>query len=188
MKTRTCVASFACLAVASLTWLAGAQAQEPKEKAKIVELGKFKVTAPAAWKQQEPKSRILTHEFSAPAAEGDTLPGRTTVMSAGGSVEDNISRWYTQFTQPGGGSTKEKAKVEKRTIAGQEVHLVDLSGTYKDQAGPFAPAVDRENFRMLAAIIVTEQANFFIKFYGPRRTIGENEKAFNGMIESLGVK
>lgn len=177
----------------ALTWgLIGAlgQAQEEKAEAKgkSIELGKFKITAPAEWKQQQPKSRILAYEFSAPAAEGDKTGGRMTVMAAGGSVEDNINRWYGQFTQPDGGSSKEKAKVDKRTIAGQEVHLVDLSGTYKDQAGPFAPAVEREKYRMLAAIIVTDEANFFVKFYGPQRTIAEEEKAFRGMINSLSAK
>ena len=177
-----------CLALGLAANAALAQEAKAQDKGKTIELGKFKITAPATWKQEEPKSRILSHEFSAPAAEGDKVGGRMTVMSAGGSVEDNINRWYGQFTQPGGGSTKERAKVEKRTIANQEVHLVDLSGTYKDQAGPFAPAVDRPNYRMLAAIIVTEQANFFVKFYGPQRTIAEHEKAFRGMIETLSLK
>ena len=185
--------STALLLSLSLAWSLSAalgQAQEVKAEAKgkTVELGKFKITAPAEWKQQQPKSRILAYEFSAPAAEGDKTDGRMTVMAAGGSVEDNINRWYGQFTQPDGGSTKDKAKVEKRTIAGQEVHIVDLSGTFKDQAGPFAPAVEREKYRMLAAIIVTEEANFFVKFYGPQRTIAEEEKAFRGMINSLSAK
>jgi hypothetical protein len=163
-------------------------AQEKAPEKKAIELGKFKMTAPADWNQVPPKSRILSHEFSAPKAEGDKTDGRLTVMQAGGSVEDNINRWYGQFTQPDGSSSKDRAKVDKRTIAGQEVHMVDISGTYKDQAGPFAPAVERQKYRMLAAIVVTEQGNFFLKFYGPERTVAQHKKAFDGMIESLTVR
>jgi hypothetical protein len=174
------------LALGLPAWSLGQEKDAGKDK--TIELGKFKMTAPANWKKEQPKSTILSHEFSAPKSEGDRYDGRLTVMSAGGSVDANIERWYGQFKQPDGSSSKERAKVEKRTIAGQEVHLVDISGTYKDQAGPFAPAVEREKYRMLAAIVVTEQGNFFLKFYGPQRTVSENEKAFDGMIESLTVR
>ena len=73
-----------------------------------------------------------------------------TVMGAGGSLEANIDRWYQQFSQPDGSNTKERAKIEKREIAGQEVTVVDLSGTYMDRAGPMAPAIERPDYRMLA--------------------------------------
>jgi hypothetical protein len=169
-----------CIAVGSL------HAQEPPAaKGKVLDLGKYKITTPGAWKQQQPKSGIVMYEFASPASEGDKTDGRMTVMAAGGSVEANIERWYNQFSQPDGGSTKERAKVEKRTIAGREVHLVDLHGTYREQ---FGANVELPNYRMLAAIVVTPEANFFIKFYGPRKTITANEKPFKEMVESLGTK
>ncbi|MBC7854218.1 MAG: hypothetical protein IAF94_12355, partial [Pirellulaceae bacterium] len=94
--------------------------------------------------------------------------------------------------QPDGSSTKDKAMVEKKTVGGTPVHIVDISGTYKDSpAGPFAggKTVNREDFRMLAAIIETKAAgNYFVKFYGPKATIAENEKAFQELLLSLKVK
>lgn len=180
-----------CALCLSLLWCRLASADEAKaddEKTRTITLGKLQSKAPADWKRQEPKSRIVAYEFSAPAAPGDKAEGRFTVMAAGGSVQDNIDRWYGQFVQPDGKSTKERAKVEKKQIAGQEVHIVDMSGTYKDSPGPFAEGVNRENYRMLAAIIVTDDANFFFKFYGPRGTIAAQEKAFHGMLDSLSRK
>ena len=44
------------------------------------------------------------------------------------------------------------------------------------------------NYRMLAAIVVTPEANFFIKYYGPRKTVTGNEKPFKEMVDSLGIK
>jgi hypothetical protein len=60
-----------------------------------------------------------------------------------------------------------------------------MAGTYKDQRGPFAPAVNRKDYRMLAAIIETDEGNLFLKFYGPKRTIAEHEKAFRKMVEEM---
>jgi len=151
--------------------------------------GKMTLTAPESWKKKMPSVRIVEFEYEVPAVEGDERPGRMTVMGAGGSVEDNINRWIGQFEQKNGGSSKDKTKKEEAKIAGQKVYLVDISGTYKDQPGPFAPAVKRENYRMLAAIIATEKSGqYFVKFYGPKATVDKNEEAFKKMIDSLKVK
>src|SRR5690349_11214026 len=102
--------------------------EEKKGEKTVVELGegKLTVTAPAEWKKVQPKSRIIEYEFATKSAEGDKEAGRVTIMGAGGSVEDNIKRWISQFSQPDGSDTKDKAKVEKKTIDGKEVHFVDL--------------------------------------------------------------
>jgi hypothetical protein len=148
--------------------------------------GKARLTAPETWQSKEPRTSIVEYEFAIPAAQGDANDGRMTVMAAGGGVEANIDRWYGQFTQPDGGSTRDRAKTKKLMVGGEEVHLVDISGTYKDQAGPFAPATQRPKYRMLAAIIPIKGAGvYYVKFYGPQRTIAEHEKPFATMIEGL---
>jgi hypothetical protein len=145
--------------------------------------GQITMTAPAAWNKQEPRVRIVEAEFSISAVEGDENDGRCTVMGAGGSVQANIDRWIAQFTKT------TRNKTEKKLIAGQEVHLVDLAGTYQDQRGPFAPAELREGYRVLGAIIATEnRGQYFVKFYGPQATVSANEKAFHEMLNSLQVK
>ena len=184
----------ACLSM--LCWL-GVSASAPAadtEKAddravKIAE-GKLQLSAPEAWKRVKPQSGIVEHEFAVSAAEGDEQGGRVTVMGAGGSVDANIDRWFGQFTQPDGGDTKTKFKdkLKKLEISGVDVHLVDIAGTYKDQRGPFNPAaaVEREKYRMLAAVISSPKlGNYFIKFYGPERTVADNAKGFDEMIRSL---
>jgi hypothetical protein len=159
-----------------------------QEKANRLELGDGKVTlsAPKDWQRKQPRTSIVEYEFAVPAAKGDALDGRMTVMAAGGGIDANVERWYGQFTQPDGGSTRDRAKVKKQKIGGEEVHIVDLSGTYKDQAGPMAPATERPKYRMLAAIIpVKDAGTYYFKFYGPERTVAEQEKAFLSMIEGL---
>lgn len=151
--------------------------------------GAYQLAAPEGWISREPATRIVEHEFAVPAAKGDERDGRVTVMGAGGGVEANLDRWYQQFSQPDGASTKEKAKVEKREIAGQKVTVVDLSGTYLDRPGPAAPGVERPKYRMFGAIVETKNnGNHFIKFYGPERTVAENADAFKKMLDSLQPK
>ena len=151
--------------------------------------GKLQFKVPEKWERKEPRSRIVEHEFAVEGKKGQE-PGRVTVMSAGGTIEANIDRWIGQFKQPNGKNSKDTAKTDKKKIAGIEVHLVDIAGTYKDMpAGPFAggKSIDRENYRMLAAIISGGPAigNYFIKFYGPAEIVSNNEKAFHKMIDSL---
>jgi hypothetical protein len=162
-----------------------AQGQENPATVKLAG-GKLQLTAPASWTRKRPATAIVEHEFAVAPVKGDEAEGRLTIMAAGGGVDANIERWFGQFTQPDGGSTRDRAKVKQIKAGGENVHLVDVSGTFKDQRGPMAPAVERPKFRMLAAIIETKSlGNYFIKFYGPERTIADNEKAFATMIEGL---
>ncbi len=172
-----------------LAWsLGSAAAQENPAKIEFAG-GKLALTAPEKWQRKQPRTRIVEHEFAIPASEGDTNDGRLTLMGAGGGLQANIDRWIGQFSQPDGSSTRKRAKIEKKQVAGDDVHLVDISGTYKDQPGPFAPGVDRPKYRMLAAIIPTEsRGTYYVKLYGPQRTVTDNEKAFLKMIEGLDRK
>jgi len=138
-------ATIVAFGVALLASLAGAAGGEDKPSTMQLAGGKFSLTPPATWKTKQPQSSIIEYEYAIPAAKGDSTEGRLTVMAAGGGVEANIDRWYSQFSQPDGGSTRDRAKVKKMSVSGEEVHLVDLSGTYKDQRGPAAPAVERPN-------------------------------------------
>lgn len=180
----TCILATGLVALLPLLSVAE---DKPAETPFAIGEGKLALKAPAGWKKVQPKSRIIEAEFEIPAAKEDEIAGRLTAMGAGGTVEANIERWVAQFTGEG-----VKPKVEKKTIGGSEVHVVDLAGTYKDTpGGPFAggKTVLREDYRMLGAIIVTKDAgNYFIKLYGPKATITENEKGFAALVDSLTVK
>ena len=155
--------------------------------------GGASLEAPATWKRVQPKSGMVETEFAIPsegkAADGGPLPpGRMTVMGAGGSVEANIERWCGQFSQPDGGSTKDKSSTKTLKVAGRDVTLVDIAGTYKDSpGGPFAggQAIDRPEYRMLAAIVEGPDGNYFLKFYGPAATVEKHADGFRKMIEGM---
>ena len=150
--------------------------------------GSFSLAAPGDWKQVQPRSRIVETEFQIPG-DGDATTGRLTVMGAGGTVSANIERWRGQFTQPDGSDTKDRTSEKSIKIAGCSITLVDIPGTYRDMpGGPFAggQAIQRPNYRMLAAIIQTPQSgNYFLKFYGPAATVSKHAEGFQKMIEGL---
>jgi hypothetical protein len=146
-------------------------------------------TAHGSWKQVPPKSGMIEAEIKIPGKTEKDEAGRLTIMGAGGSIEDNIIRWEKQFVDEN--DLQGEAQTEVKTIAGHEVHFVDIEGTYLDSpAGPFAggPTIKREHYRMLAAIIQTRKfGNYFVKFYGPRSLVEENEAHFKSMIQTLKV-
>jgi len=151
--------------------------------------GRFSLAAPDSFKRVRPRSMMVETEFSLPPIAGDEGSGRFTVMGAGGSIEANIDRWIGQFSQPDGSATKDKAAVKKLKVAGCSVTLVDVTGTYKDMpGGPFAGGrvIERTDYRMLAAIIETGDAgNYFLKLYGPAKTVGNSADGFRKMVEGM---
>ena len=148
---------------------------------------KLTFTAPGAWEKVQPRSRILEAELKVPATAEGEKDGRITIMRAGGSIPENIARWEGQFTKADGAI---EAKTEKEDVAGKQVHLVDITGTFEDSMGrgPFAGGkkVARENYHMSAAIIETGAVgNYFFKFIGPKSVVEPNVKAFKEMIRTM---
>ena len=145
--------------------------------------GKFLMTGDKGWKKKTPRVNIIEAEFAIPKLEGDAADGRLTVMASGGGVKANVDRWKGQF------SKTEKSSVTKQKVGDFEVHIVDISGTFKDQRGPFAPATMRKDYRMMGAIIVMEDGpDYFAKLYGPQKTIEKNAKGFMAFVKSFKKK
>src|SRR5215471_18652665 len=79
---------------------------------------------PANWKSEaERPMRLAT--YTVPAAPGDSEGGECGVyyfgQGQGGSVEANLDRWIGQFVQADGKSSKDAAKIDKRSIHGLKV-------------------------------------------------------------------
>ena len=154
----------------------------------VLASGKIEMQAPDAWQSKQPRfTGIVSHEFVIKATDGDARDGRATIGPAGGNVEDNIRRWYGQYTQPDGKATAERAVRKKIKLSGQDVHYIDVKGTYSGSR--FSNEPSAPNYRLVAAIIETNNlGSFYLKFYGPEKTVTANEKAFKSIIDSLEIK
>ena len=156
--------------------------------------GALTLKAPATWESVKPRFNMIEAEIKIAKSEGeaeDERDGRLTVMGAMGSVEANINRWYGQYSQPDGGDTADAATVTQSKVNGLDVTWVDIKGTLLDRpGGPMAggKVIERENYRTLAAIVQTgEFGQYFIKLYGPGKTIADQEEAFKSFVESVTI-
>jgi hypothetical protein len=144
-----------------------------------VELDKITLVAPAGWDRRTPSSGFVLAEFYLPKAEEGDKDGRLTVSTAGGDIEANIERWRSQFS-----NKPEKESRRTTKAADLEITLVDYTGEFTDQRGPFAPATASPGSRMLAAIIPVDGELFFVKAVGPEKTIAEHADKFIAFVES----
>jgi len=175
------------LAVFAATSLhAVAHAEAPPEKIAVGTA--LSMTPPSEWESVPPKSNMVQSEFKAPRDQKEDT-ARVTVMSASGGIDANIDRWIGQFD----GVKKEDAKIEKMDVAGATVHMVDITGTFKDSmgGGPFAPGPmkKREDYRMIAAIIETKNDGLlFIKMTGPKTTVESLAAGFKKSLTNIEKK
>jgi hypothetical protein len=163
-----------------------AKVEPADESPPVIVDGKLKVnklvfTIPSGWQFKPVSSGFVLAEFALPKADGDEADGRLTVSVAGGTVEANIERWRDQF-----GGKPEQASEEAKEINGLQVTLVDFTGEFSDQRGPFAPATKRSGHRMLAAVIPVDGELHFIKAVGPQPTMAAHQDRFHEFIASVG--
>jgi hypothetical protein len=139
---------------------------------------------PGEWTRVPAPSDVRAAQYRIPRVADDPDDGEIVLYffgaNRGGGVEENLNRWYGQFTQPDGKPSKDAAVKTTRKVKDLDVTLVDLSGTYSGMGGAPAP-----NRRMLAAIVEGKGGPWFWKAVGPAATIEAAKGAFDELIGSL---
>jgi len=126
--------------------------------------------------------RVATYNVE--PSSGDPEGGECAVFyfgsNQGGTVDQNIARWVSQFETSG------MPIQATKTIEGMKVTLVQIAGAYLAPAGPQMESTGKkENYRLLGAIVEGPEGMVFFKFTGPAKTIGDAEGEFNAIIASL---
>jgi hypothetical protein len=155
--------------------------------------GDLRYKVPDGWVIEHPTSTMRAAQYKLPKAEGDSEDASLVLYyfgkGQGGAVADNIDRWVGQIEQPGGGSSKEKAKTETLTVNGLKVTTVDVSGTYTAQMSPGSDTRhNNANYRLRAAIVETPKGNYFAKLIGPEKTINRWDRSFMDYVQSFEFK
>ena len=123
-------------------------------------------------------------------AGGDEYPASLVVYAfpgGAGSVEANLKRWQGQFKDADGNLPR----IERKTVKGKntEVTRVETAGHYNPGAIPgMAPEPERQNARMLVAIVTTARVAYYLKMVGPDKTMTSLKPSFDALIASLEVK
>lgn len=151
--------------------------------------GTLRWTDPASWRRGSPSSAMRKAQYVVPGADGD---GELTVFwfgaGMGGSIENNLSRWYGQFTQPDGRPSASVATRETRTVHGLNVTITRVQGRFAGggMGTPgSAPEPARDNYALLAAIVETPNGPWFFKLTGPRSTLAGAAPAFDDLVASF---
>lgn len=155
-------------------------AKATPENGSVVHLAPLTFTAPPTWRRTQPRSSFVQAEFALPQAGKDTADARLTVSVVSGTVKDNVDRWRGQFV-----GAIDSPKEEGIEIGGLKATFVDFTGTFADQAGMMAPAVNRPDYRMIAAIIPIHDKLYVIKAVGPQLTIAAHVEAIDAFLQSL---
>jgi hypothetical protein len=97
-------------------------------------------------------------------------------------MDANLQRWKQQFKEV------PEPLINKRKVAGMEVSIVQLDGTYMYKARPMDPAETaqpRPDYRVLAAVVQAPGGQVFFKSFGPRATMEKWQEAFTDMVDSF---
>jgi hypothetical protein len=92
----------------------------------------------------------------------------------GGSVEDNVKRWISQF-EPKEGEPKIERPKEGDLL---KTTWVDIAGTYVAETRPGSGVkLNKPGWRMIAAVIEAKDGLYFVKAVGPKATVAKSADA-----------
>lgn len=163
----------ACLALA-------AQAQAPKS----VRVLDWLIPVPAGWTPQVPSSDMRVAQFTAGSKLGAAdIAVFHFGLAGGGTVQENIDRWASQFLD--GAGKPVKPAVEKGSASGMPVTWVALDGRYARGVGTGAQGPGAANQSLRVAVLETPAGNLFFQLWGDRAAVAAQERAFRGAVSGL---
>ncbi len=152
-------------------------------------LGPFTARVPADWVEKPSVSGMRAAEFQLPGSSGQA---EVVVYyfgpSGAGGVQANVDRWLAQFTQPDGKPSKDVAKLEQATYAGQQADLVTISGNYASRAMPGSEAVNKPDQTLQAAIVPSPQGSYYFRLLGDRAAVEAQAGKFRELLSSLKIE
>jgi hypothetical protein len=137
---------------------------------------------PSHWKT-EPGSAMRVATYAVPAARGREGAECAVFFfgpGQGGDVDANVQRWGRQFE---GAPMPERSA---RTVAGLQVTLAQVEGTYLAPGGPMMQSqAKKAGYRLIGAIVEGPEGNVFFKLTGPVASVKAAEPDFDALVASL---
>lgn len=164
---------------------AGAMADELSGQAGKYELAGLVFSVPTSWNQGQAASEFVAQEYKVPGDDGDARVTFSHFKQGGGTIDQNVARWESQFTDGAGGSVV--AYPVKRTVAGCNVTLVKIDGTMKGGT-PGGPTTDVPNSGLRGALIEGPQGLVVVKMTGPKGTLDGAEAEWDRLIQGMTKK
>jgi len=145
-------------------------------------------TVPVAegWVQRPATSTMRLAEFQVPGRPAD---GNAEVVvyyfgqGGGGSIDDNIERWVSQFSMPDGKAVQ--PVVTRAEAAGMPLTTVELRGTYARGVGMGPQGAALVNHTLLVCIVETPKGNLTFQLWGPRNTVATHRQGLEAMVQGI---
>lgn len=163
------------LALLAFTFAVSVQAQD----AASFKVGAFTFERPADWENVPVKSPMRKAQLKVPGKDAAAAAELTFFhfgSGQGGDVQANAQRWLAQFKSDEGAS-----KVDTKEIAGTKVTIVTTKGTF-NSGMPGGPTTPMEGYKLLGAILESEEGAVFAKMTGPDATVTAAEPKFMEFI------
>jgi hypothetical protein len=178
-----------CTLALLLVALAGIWPAAAEEKLLRSEAVGLRYSVPAEWSRVPAPSDMRAAQFRVPHAVADAEDGELVLFffgaGQGGSAEQNVERWTSQFAQPGGKPSKDAAVMTIRTVKGLKQTSVDVSGTYKPAQMGGAGGAEKPGWRLLAAVVEGPGGPWFWRLTGPEATVAAAKPQFDALLASL---
>jgi hypothetical protein len=153
---------------------AAAPGEQPAEPVKV---GAFTFTVPDGWKKVTPSSSMRKAQLE--IGQGSDKAEVTFFQfgaSQGGSVEDNVTRWFAQF--PGSEAKRETNTVQAGSV---KITYATTEGTFSSGM-PGGPTTPMSGYALCGAILESSDGNVFIKVTGPAAVVKSATEAFKRMV------
>lgn len=145
--------------------------------AETVKVEAFIFAVPEGWKSVTPSSPMRKAQLE--IARG---PQKAEVTffhfgaDQGGTAEDNVARWYAQF------SGSEKNRITEHMQVGQvKITFAMTEGTFSSGM-PGGPTTAMEGYALCGAILESPAGNVFVKMTGPNAVVKASTEAFKKMV------
>ena len=167
------------LVVASAA-LAGSKGSQP------VTFASYESAVPKAWLAEKPSSAMRAAQYRVLGADPDDAAEFVVFYfgpNQGGTIEDNITRWASQFSTAEGGRVEPVVKRSK--VRDFAVTTAELRGSYARNVGVGQQGEAKPNQALLAGIVETPNGNIFVQLHGPAATVDAGRDGFENFIEGI---
>jgi hypothetical protein len=180
------------MVVLGLWWVQpGAGQEKQRDRGTLVKLDGLESRTPAVWHEEEPDNSMRLKQFRLSPIGDDKDDVEVVIFyfgeGKGGSAEDNIKRWRSQFKPPEGKTIQDVSKVEKMKVGGVPVTYLDIRGVYTPlpPTNPNAKITIRQNYRLLGVVFEAKKGPYFIRMLGPANSVAYYKKGFDEWIKGF---
>ena len=162
---------------AALFFILSLIAVSAEQPASSVKVGAFTFALPEGWKSVTPSSAMRKAQLE--ITQGSDKAEVTFFQfgaGEGGSVADNVARWFAQF--PG---SDDKRKSETVQAGSVKITYVTTEGTFSSGI-PGGPTAPMSGYALCGAILESADGSVFIKMTGPEAVVKSSTEAFKKMV------